>query len=235
MFTKTAAFYDAMYSAKDYPAESDALRAHIAANQRSGGTDLLDVACGTGLHLELLRNGFEVCGIDLDPRLLAVARERLPDVPFIEGDMRTFALGRKFDVVTCLFAAIGYMRTRRDLRRAVGTMAGHLKPGGVLLVEPFLFVDDLKLGQASARFVDLPDLKIARMSVTEIRARTCVWDFRYLVATSGGGVQRFSERHVFSLFSKGDYLEAFRLAGLETDFDEQGLAGRGLFIGLRPN
>ena len=49
---------------------------------------LLDVACGTGKHLEVLQHEFEVEGLDLDGDLLAIARERLgPAVPLYQGDM----------------------------------------------------------------------------------------------------------------------------------------------------
>jgi ubiquinone/menaquinone biosynthesis C-methylase UbiE len=42
---------------------------------------LLDVACGTGKHLEQLMRWYQVEGLDLDDGLLAIARERLPGVP----------------------------------------------------------------------------------------------------------------------------------------------------------
>ena len=99
---------------------------------------LLDVACGTGHHMELLREWFTVEGVDLEPGLLEVARSRLPGVPLHLGDMRTFNLGRQFDVVTCLFSSIGYMQTPEDLLHALVNMAGHLAPDGVMLVEPWL-------------------------------------------------------------------------------------------------
>ena len=50
MFTNSARFYDAVYSFKDYEAESQRLQALI--EERSpGAATLLDVACGTGKHL----------------------------------------------------------------------------------------------------------------------------------------------------------------------------------------
>ncbi len=42
------------------------------------GASVLDVGCGTGMHLELyVRSGCQVSGIDLSPAMLAVARKRL--------------------------------------------------------------------------------------------------------------------------------------------------------------
>ena len=99
---------------------------------------LLDVACGTGRHLEFLQQHFQVEGLDLSPDMLEVARARCPGVPFHEGSFVDFHLGRLFDAVTCLFGSIGYAGTPDGLHQAIGSMARHLKPGGVLIVEPWL-------------------------------------------------------------------------------------------------
>ena len=75
MFTNSAHIYDAVYSFKDYAAES--ARLHALIEERSpGASTLLDVACGTGKHLEQLRAWYEVSGLDLDPQLLEIAKER---------------------------------------------------------------------------------------------------------------------------------------------------------------
>ena len=137
MFSKTTHLYDAIYSAKDYAGEAWRLKAFIAEHKRSTGNTLLDIACGTGGHVPYLRDDFVYEGLDLDPQMLAIARERNPGIDFHQGDMCDFGLGRQFDIVTCLFSSIGYARTVAKLEQAVATMARHLLPGGVLLVGPF--------------------------------------------------------------------------------------------------
>ena len=67
MFTKSEAFYDAIYSWKNYQREASRLRELIAVHKRSPGQALLDVACGTGSHIPYLREDFDVEGLDLDP------------------------------------------------------------------------------------------------------------------------------------------------------------------------
>src|ERR687886_1611570 len=126
MFARSARFYDAVYSWKDYAGEAERIHELVQA-RKPGATSLLDVACGTGAHLAELRGRYRCEGLDLDPDLLAVARERLPDVPLHEGDMRDFDLGRRFDAVTCLFSSIGYMQTVEELEGAVTAMARHLE------------------------------------------------------------------------------------------------------------
>ena len=125
MFSRSARIYDAIYaSIRDYPHEAAELD-RLIQDRRPGARTLLDVACGTGAHLEHL-TAYEVEGLDLDPEMLAVARERLPEVSFHEGDMADFDLGKRFDAVVCLFSSIGYVRTEERLRSAIASMAGHL-------------------------------------------------------------------------------------------------------------
>ena len=80
MFTKSAAFYDAIYSFKDYAEESRLAEEFIRKYKISPGNSLLDVACGTGQHAQYLRENYQVAGLDLDAGLLEVARQRLPDL-----------------------------------------------------------------------------------------------------------------------------------------------------------
>src|SRR5512135_455420 len=102
MFTKSAEFYDALYHFKDYSATSMQLHALIQ-QYNPGAKTLLDVACGTGRHLEHLQKYYQVEGLDLSPEMLVIARGRCPEVPLHQGNMVDFRLGRTFDVVTCLF------------------------------------------------------------------------------------------------------------------------------------
>lgn len=234
MFTRSARFYDAIYSWKDYPAETAKLISLIRERNPSART-LLDVACGTGKHLELLQEHFAVEGLDLDDELLSIARERLPGVPLQRGDMREFDLGRMFDVVTCLFSSIAYTRTAQDLERATASMARHLGPGGVLIIEPFFPPEEWHAGQVSARFVDEPDLKIARVNLSDPPEDGVVTiEFHYLVGTPEG-IDHFTESHEIAVFSHDEFLQAFRSAALEPEHDPEGLMERGLYIAVKPN
>jgi SAM-dependent methyltransferase len=229
VFARSARIYDAVYSWKDYAGE--AARVHeLVQARKPGAATLLDVACGTGTHLAELRGRYRCEGLDLEPELLAVARERLPDVPVHEGDMRDFDLGRRFDVVTCLFGSIGYVLTVEGLEAAVAAMARHLEPGGVLLVEPWLRPEGVK-PHVGAVFVDEPELKIGRVNTIEVEGRISSFDFHFLVGTPES-VEHFVEHHELALFTHEEQLAAFRAAGLEVEHDEEGLMGRGLYIGV---
>ncbi|HKS69035.1 MAG TPA: class I SAM-dependent methyltransferase [Ktedonobacterales bacterium] len=234
MFSQSQRYYDAIYSGKDYAAEAGQLKALIAAHKRSDGNTWLDIACGTGGHIPYLRDAFAYEGLDLDPEMLALARQRFPDVVFHQGDMVDFALGRQFDVVSCLFSSIGATRTPPRLRQAIAAMAAHLRPGGVLLVGSFLTPQEWIPGHPHAMFVDQPDLKLARLNVSGVagEGNIAVLDFHYLVATPEG-VEQFTEHHELGLFTEEEYRAAFTQAGLEVLYDREWLGGRGMYIGTR--
>ena len=232
MFSRSARLYDAVYSWKDYAGEAERVHELVQA-RKPGAATLLDVACGTGMHLAELRRWYHCEGLDLEPDLLAVARERLPDVPLHEGDMRDFDLGRRFDAVTCLFSSIGYLMTVEALDAAIGAMARHLEPGGVLVVEPWLSAEAVRIPHVGAVFVDEPELKIARVNTIEVDGRLSSFDFHYVVGTPER-VEHFVEHHELALFTREEHLAAFRAAGLQVEHDEEGLMGRGLYIGLKP-
>lgn len=235
MFSRSARYYDAIYAArgKDYAKEAEILHGLIQAHKKSSGNSLLDVGCGTGEHLKHLRQAYEVEGLDLDEAMLEIAQSKLPGIRLHQGDMVDFDLGRKFDVVTNLFSSIGYVRTPENLHRAILNMAKHVHPGGLVVVEPWIYPEDFKPGQAHSVFVDQPDLKIARMNVSRIEDRLSVLDFHYLVA-SGPELHYFQEKHEVGLFTHGEYLTAFESANLAVAYEADGLDGRGLYIGLKP-
>jgi len=235
MFSKSAIFYNAIYTSmgKNHTTEAQKVHQIIQRYKRSSGNVLLEVACGTGLHAAVLQKFYQVEGLDLDAEMLAVASQNYPDIPFHQADMADFDLGTQFDAITCLFSSIGYVKTKEKLEQAIQTMTCHLHSGGILIVEPWFTPEQWKPGRVSALFVDQPDLKISRMNISEVEGRLSFFVFHYTIATPQG-IEYFTERHELGLFTHEEYLEAFRKAGLEVIHDPEGLDGRGLYIGLKP-
>jgi SAM-dependent methyltransferase len=230
MFSKTARYYDKIYAHKDYQGEAERLRAIIDARLCYSDKTLLDVACGTGAHIAHLKAYYDVSGLDLEPGLLEIARQEHPEVTYHRGDMIDFSLEQRFDAVTCLFSAIGYVRTVDNLQRAIRCMARHLRPGGLLLVEPWFTPGDWNSGKTHGMLVDEPELKIARLSTSFGDGKLSWFDFHYLIATPEG-TEHLVEHHELGLFERHEMEMALLDAGLSTTYDEYGLTGRGLWIG----
>jgi SAM-dependent methyltransferase len=231
MFTKSAKFYDALYHFKDYSGASEQLHSLI---QRSypGAKDLLDVGCGTGKHIEHLRHHYRVEGLDLNPDLLEIARQRCPGVPFYEGNMVNFNLEHSFDVVTSLFSSIAYVKTLDNLERTVSCMSHHLRSRGLLIIEPWITPEKYWEGRLTANFVDQENLKIAWMYTSEIEDKVSVFNINYLVGTPEG-ISHFTECHEMGLFTHEEYVGALEKAGLQVDYDPNGFFGRGMYLGSK--
>jgi SAM-dependent methyltransferase len=96
--------------------------------------DGLDLCCGTGVGLRLLRPlcTRRVVGLDFSAGMLAEARRRLgggADVALVQGDALALPFEGAFDVVTC-FGALGHI-PRREERRFVDGVFRALRPGGL--------------------------------------------------------------------------------------------------------
>jgi SAM-dependent methyltransferase len=213
-----ADIYDMLYRhgvAKDYAAEAADLAALIRCRNPRAAS-LLDVACGTGAHLAHLRKSFDpVAGVELSAAMRRVATARLPGVPIHPGDLRDFALDVTFDSVTCLFSSVGYLRGVNELRAAVGRMAAHLNPGGVLVIEPWFTPDQWLDGHVSHTVAQLDDRTVVRMGFSSRdERRTSRMHMYYLVGDAGTGVRQFEEEHILTLFTVEEYEQALAAAGL---------------------
>lgn len=117
------------------------------------GTDVLDVACGTGVLIAdyLARGARSVTAIDISPGMAEIARAKFPQkaVTVLCGDVETAEFGQKFDCVM-VYNAFPHFA---DPARLIGTLAGLLKPGGTLTVAHGMSraaIDRHHSGQASA-------------------------------------------------------------------------------------
>jgi SAM-dependent methyltransferase len=139
-------------------------REYVAMHHRLGvdaGDRLLDVACGSGLALELAGlRGASCYGIDASARLVAVAMDRNPGCDIRVGDMNALPWDEaSFDVVTSFRGiwgttpgAVAEMnRVLRPGGRAGITVWGHLKvsPGAWALV-PFVLAASEKIDNQAA-------------------------------------------------------------------------------------
>lgn len=237
MFTKSAHIYDAIYSFIDYAAEARLIRSIVEQNEKSGGDRFLDVACGTGRHIEHLRDDFSVEGVDIDGPMLEIARRRNPGIKFHQANMIDFDLSCSFDVIVCMFSSIGFVRTLENLRKTASTFARHMKPGAVLIIEPWVQPESFIDGHLGSRFVDLPEMKVARINTARKENGISHLNFHYMVGTANG-VEYFSEDHELGLWTNDEYLSALENAGLQASFQTEGpktqeLYKRGLYVAVK--
>lgn len=103
----------------------------------AGPFRVLDAGCGTGrVAIELARRGVDVTGVDLESAMLSTARERAPELVWIEADLAALDMRddagepRRFDLVVM---AGNVMLFTEERTATVEGCARHLAPGGRLV------------------------------------------------------------------------------------------------------
>ena len=131
-----AELYDLFPFDKDIPFYLDLASA--------AGGRVLELACGSGrLLVPLAEAGNSVVGLDSSRPMLARAEERLrragPEVAartsLVEGDMRAFELGERFDLVIIAVRSFAHVQSRLDQQAVLRASARQLRPGGLLAVD----------------------------------------------------------------------------------------------------
>ncbi|XZF15558.1 class I SAM-dependent DNA methyltransferase [Chitinophagaceae bacterium MMS25-I14] len=232
MFTKSAHIYDLVYSFKDYRAEADKIGGEIHRLKPEART-LLDIACGTGEHHRYLKENFSVDGTDINEHFLEIARQKNPEGTYSNADMRSFELGRKYDVVTCLFSSVGYLKNLDEITSALRSFYNHLSPGGLLIVEPWFTEDNWKDGNTNMQTHNTDEVKVCRMHRSYKEGNISVLDFHYLIGTKDKDIQYFEERHELRLTSVAEMMEALVQAGFKSTYDPAGFTGRGVYYAIR--
>jgi uncharacterized peroxidase-related enzyme len=221
--------------------EPQNVREYVALHQHlelRRGIRVLDVACGAGLALELAATrGATVAGIDASPRLVAVARDRMPVADMRVGDMRALPWDDgSFDVVTSFRGIWGttpevldeVMRVLRPGGRLGLTVWGHVKVSpGAWALRPFLWADAPKVAhQAAMNSLGKPGVgeevltRYGFESVRRVRV-PCVWEFAD------------PESFARTIASTGPAYEAIQSVGEETFLaDARQLASERLRAGL---
>lgn len=133
-FTALAAVYDAIMADVEYDYWADFVLTYACdGGLEWRGMSALDLACGTGgFTRELVKAGLRVTGLDASEDMLREARRLLPGTDFVAGDLRSFALPERFELITCVFDSVNNLLSPAEVRSALTQCYLHLKPGGLL-------------------------------------------------------------------------------------------------------
>jgi SAM-dependent methyltransferase len=215
MYSSLSHWWPLLSSPADYAEEAEAFLAmmEIAVGTRP---TLLELGSGGGNLASHLKAHVRPTLSDIAPGMLAVSRQLNPDLPHIEGDMRTLRLGRTFDIVL-IHDAVAYCTTSPDLRAALETAAVHCRPGGRVIVAPDAVRESFEPRTESGG-EDAPDGR-------GLRYLEWVWDpdpsdtttevaYTLVMREADGTVRVELDRHVEGLFPEAEWLRLFDEVGL---------------------
>ncbi|AKU92146.1 class I SAM-dependent methyltransferase [Vulgatibacter incomptus] len=133
--------YDIAFSYRDFPSEVDALAAWYArvAGKASPGS-VIELACGPADHaVEWDRRGAQAAALDLSKAMCeyAVGKASLQGakVEVFCADMIDFALERRFDLALLMINSVAHIHTVEAMVRHLRSVAAHLEPDGVYVLE----------------------------------------------------------------------------------------------------
>ncbi len=134
-YERLAPFYDSYTHHNAYAGWILRLEA-LARRHGLTGKRALDVGCGTGKSLSpLLELGYDAVGCDPSPAMLRAAQSKLDgQAELTLGGLPALPRLGSFDYVTCLNDVLNYV-ARNDLGTSFSSLAGNLRPGGVLLFD----------------------------------------------------------------------------------------------------
>lgn len=234
LYHSFADYYDLLHARKDYAGEVKNLLHLIKRYQKSDGRELLDVACGTGRHLSYFKDHFSCTGIDLHEGMLKVARKKVKGVAFKQAEMARFRLRKQFDVITCLYGGISYALTIAELKKTLDNFGRHLKPGGVVIIEPYFTSKQFKPNRPKLSTIETENIKIARVSLSRRKRNLATRKMIIAIADKNRGVFSFEDQRDVALFGVEQILANMRRSGLEATHIKNGITTEfDLYIGVK--
>lgn len=232
LYDDLAWVWELMVSGEDYRSEADHVADTLAAHVASGGSALLDVACGAGHHDRYLKRRFEVTGVDVSPRMVELAHRRNPEIGYEVGDMRALRLDRRFDAIVVL-DAIAYCTTYTELEATLAGCARYLKPGGCLLFyleEAFSLRPHFQPGGATVNTYRRGDVEVTVVETShdpDPDDTHYEYTFIYLIRRPGEHLAVEVDRHPMGLFERAEVEAVLVRLGLEAHVSRWPFSGAG--------
>jgi len=207
MYGDLVDWWPVLSSPDDYAEEALVYRHALEATAARPLEEVLELGSGGGNNASHLKTWYRLTLVDLAPGMLAVSRALNPECEHVEGDMRDVRLERDFDAVF-VHDAVSYMITEDDLRAAMATAHGHLRPGGVALFCPD-HVSETFRPSTSHGGHDHGDRSMRYLEWTydpDPEDTTYITSFAYLLKEGDGPVRCEQDEHLLGLFPRDTWL-----------------------------
>jgi len=221
LYNEFAEYYFSIESNhRDIQHDIDLIRSFLPGSSQPA---VLDLGCGTGEHLSILKKfGVKCVGIDNSKEMIKIARERNPaGIEFINSDFKNFDFYNQFDAVLCLFGSMAYLLNDNDIDNFFWNTWRALKPGGIGIFEVWHSSPVKKIGNKPLSYISRTkynDAVIERergFTIINDTNRTIVQvDYIYKIISyeSSGS---YSDSHTMRAFTLDEISKFIKTNGLE--------------------
>lgn len=218
-YATLATHYDLIFQDKDYHYESNFIK-RIIKERKPEARSILDVGCGTGTHLNLLKDDFhDLYGVDVNPEMIREAKKKSTMIKYSVGSMADFKLGRKFDVLISLYSVFNYNLSIRDARKSLTNFKKHLNRNGLVvlaLYTPSNFEKKVSLHVGKNNGIEA--VKINEFS-TDKKTRIETSNY-FVLLKDKNGINFFTElNHKYRIYAAAEFtslLKKMKFARIET-------------------
>ncbi len=182
IFEDLAAYYDLLYSDKNYQEEADFIEKCFQsyANVKS----ILEIGCGTGNYTKMfLDKGYSVTGIDISQQMIDIAQKKCK-FTLLKADVKDTLLVDTFDCCLSLFAVMGYITDNAGLTKALRNIRSHLTSNGVFVFDVWNGLAVIRnLPENRLKELENKDYKILRFAHPTLKAaeHICQVDYKLMV------------------------------------------------------
>lgn len=139
-YEKLAPFYDRLNTEVDYSVWSKYFTRKLQEYGVTPGDLVLDLGCGTGnLTLPLLKEGYDMIGVDISPEMLSAARDKCADEGYFPlllcQDMTEFELYGTVKAALCCLDSFNYLTEDGDLEKTFRLLHNYVEPSGLLFFD----------------------------------------------------------------------------------------------------
>lgn len=136
-YKKFGYYYDEVMAGLNYDLWLEFVEPYLKPN-----SSILDLACGTGTFATMCKlKGYDVSGLDLSESIIEIANEKKKinrlDIPFYVEDMTNFNLNRKFDIITCFFDSVNFLKDIKQINKMFDCVYKHLNNNGLFIFDIF--------------------------------------------------------------------------------------------------
>ena len=103
---------------------------------------VLELASGTGrIGIPLVKENIQYTGLDISKKYVDYANSKLPENfsnAFYQGDMRSFNLKKKYDIIIIGFNSFLHLLTNSDAKKCLNAIKLHMKKKSFLYIDMFI-------------------------------------------------------------------------------------------------